>query len=335
MSNDTVNTTQIIREPMPYGSVLLVDDVETNLFVARGLLLPYKLAIDTVMSGFEAVDKIKAGNVYDIVFMDHLMPKMDGIEATKIMREWGYTHPIVALTANAAEGHAEMFLSNGFDDFISKPIDIHQLNAVLNKLIRDKQPHDVLETARNKNGNAVAAPQSPLGTELAKVFTRDAERAVKTLEAICAKGADLEESDLQTYTITTHAMKSALANVGEAEFSGIARRLEAAGRERNIAVISAETPAFLDELRAVIKRIASLEKDEGSDAVDEDTAFLHEKMVIFQAACEAYDKKAAKEALIALNKQKWSRQTKEKLNILTEHLLHSDFEEALSIASKL
>ena len=335
MSNE--NTTQITREPMPYGSVLLVDDVETNLFVARGLLLPYKLTIDTVMSGFEAVDKIKAGSVYDIVFMDHLMPKMDGIETTKIMREWGYTAPIVALTANTVEGQAEMFLTNGFDDFISKPIDERQLNEVLNKLIRDKQPHDVLEAAQTGSlqKNAGAAPQSSLDTELAKVFTRDAERAVKTLEAICQKGIALEESDLQTYTITTHAMKSALANIGEAEFSGIARRLEAAGREHNIAIVTAETPVFLDDLRAVIKRITSLEKDEGSDIVDEDTAFLHEKMVVFQAACKVYDKKTAKEALIALNKQKWSRQTKEKLNILTEHLLHSDFDEALSIASEL
>jgi CheY-like chemotaxis protein/anti-sigma regulatory factor (Ser/Thr protein kinase) len=134
-----MKTAQIVREPMPYGSVLIVDDVGTNLYVAKGLLAPYELTIDIAESGPETIEKIKAGKVYDIVFMDHMMPEMDGVETTKILREMGYSRPIVALTANAVMGQAEMFLSNGFDDFISKPIDIRELNAVLNKMIRDKR----------------------------------------------------------------------------------------------------------------------------------------------------------------------------------------------------
>jgi signal transduction histidine kinase/ActR/RegA family two-component response regulator len=134
-----MKTAQVVREPMPYGSVLIVDDVGTNLYVAKGLLAPYELIIDIAESGYETIEKIKSGKVYDIVFMDHMMPEMDGVETTKNLREMGYSHPIVALTANAVMGQAEMFLSNGFDDFISKPIDIRELNAVLNKLIRDKR----------------------------------------------------------------------------------------------------------------------------------------------------------------------------------------------------
>jgi PAS domain S-box-containing protein len=134
-----MKTAQIVREPMPYGSVLIVDDVGTNLYVAKGLLAPYELDIDIAESGYETIEKIKAGKVYDIVFMDHMMPEMDGVETTKILREMGYKQPIVALTANAVMGQAEMFLLNGFDDFISKPIDIRELNAVLNKMIRDKR----------------------------------------------------------------------------------------------------------------------------------------------------------------------------------------------------
>ncbi|MCL2099523.1 MAG: ATP-binding protein [Oscillospiraceae bacterium] len=128
----------IIYEPMPHGRVLVVDDVESNLFVAGGLMAPYELSVETASSGFEAVGKIKDGNVYDIVFMDHMMPEMDGIEAVKIIRDYGYTGCIVALTANTVIGHKEMFLAGGFDDFISKPIDTHRLNAVLKKYIRDK-----------------------------------------------------------------------------------------------------------------------------------------------------------------------------------------------------
>ncbi|GBU24224.1 aerobic respiration control sensor protein ArcB [Fibrobacteria bacterium R8-3-H12] len=129
----------ITRNSMAYGSVLVVDDLESNLYVAKSFLEPYDLSIETAISGFEAIDKIKSGKIYDIIFMDHMMPKMDGIEAVKIIRSLDYEHPIVALTANAIVGQAEIFLENGFDAFISKPIDAKQLDAELNRYIRDKQ----------------------------------------------------------------------------------------------------------------------------------------------------------------------------------------------------
>ena len=131
--------TDIVREPMPYGKILVVDDVEINIYVVMGLLLPYELQVDDASNGLEAIEKIENGNEYDIIFMDHMMPEMDGIEATKIIRKLGYQKPIVALTANAVAGQAEMFLQNGFDDFISKPIDVRSMNLVLNKLIRDRR----------------------------------------------------------------------------------------------------------------------------------------------------------------------------------------------------
>jgi len=141
-SSSRMKTLNIVREYMPYGSILIVDDVESNLLVAKGLMAPYGLSIDLAMSGFEAIDKIKAGKDYDIIFMDHMMPDMDGIEAVKIIREMGYEKPIVALTANAIVGQAEEFLTNGFDDFIAKPIDTRQLNSVLNEYIRDNKKGD-------------------------------------------------------------------------------------------------------------------------------------------------------------------------------------------------
>ncbi|MCL2009034.1 MAG: ATP-binding protein [Synergistaceae bacterium] len=130
-----IKRAQVVFEPMPYGRVLVVDDVESNLYVVKGLLSPYKLSVDTVMSGFAAIDKIKDGKEYDIVFMDHMMPQMDGVETTKIIRGLGYARPIVALTANALVGQSDMFLANGFDGFISKPIDVRELNAALKKFI--------------------------------------------------------------------------------------------------------------------------------------------------------------------------------------------------------
>jgi len=331
-----VKTAQIVRQPMPYGSVLIVDDVETNLYVAKGLLAPYDLSVATAGSGHDAIEKIKSGNVYDIVFMDHMMPIMDGIETTQKLRSMGYTRPIVALTANAVAGQAEEFLMSGFDDYISKPIDIRQLNLLLNRLIRDKQPPETLEAAKNgalKKPAVDEESSSSLDPELARTFIRDAQKAVGTLKAIYEKRDALENDDIHSYTVTTHAMKSALANIGEEELSAVAKKLEAAGRDGDTAVIAGETSAFLSDLQAVINKITPKEEDDGNKAEDdEDQAYLQEKLVVFRAACVVYDKKAAKEIIIDLKKKKWSRPTKEMLNLLAERLLHSDFEEAANIA---
>ncbi|MCL2456057.1 MAG: response regulator, partial [Defluviitaleaceae bacterium] len=135
-TGNTKKRRQIIHEPMPYGRVLVVDDVETNILVAVGLMKPYQLKIETASCGRDAIEKIKRGEIFDLIFMDHMMPEMDGIEVTKILRnDFSYKKPIVALTASAVTGQADIFLQNGFDDFVSKPIDIRQLNVVLNKFV--------------------------------------------------------------------------------------------------------------------------------------------------------------------------------------------------------
>jgi CheY-like chemotaxis protein len=144
---------RIVREYMPYGSVLVVDDTETNRDAATLLMAPYGLKIETAESGAEAVGLIESGRVYDIVFMDHMMPRMDGIEAVGIMRGLGYKGPIVALTASDEAGLEDVFLGSGFDGFIAKPIDMRLLDVLLNKYIRGKQPPEALAAAARENGN--------------------------------------------------------------------------------------------------------------------------------------------------------------------------------------
>ncbi|MDR2952166.1 MAG: response regulator, partial [Treponema sp.] len=336
---DTVSNMKeikITREPMPYGKVMIVDDVESNLYVAKGLMAFYELSIDTAVSGYEVIEKVKNGKVYDIIFMDHMMPVMDGIETTKAIRALGYKAPIVALTANALTGQMEMFLENGFDGFISKPIDIRQLNATLNKLVRDKQPPEALEEARRQRAASelkkeTDAADSYIDPQLKKFFTRDAEKAVSELDALYEKRGTWDDLDIQTYIVKTHAMKSALANIKEAKLSNAALTLEQAGRGRNIDLMIAETPAFIKSLREIIQKFKSSEDSKDSDAADEDKAFLKEKLLAVQTACPDYDKKAAKDALGELRKKTWSRQTKELLNAITEHLLHNEFEEIEAI----
>jgi len=332
-----MRNTQITHEFMPYGRVLVVDDVETNLYVAKGLMAPYGLSIDTALSGFETVEKIREGNDYDIIFMDHMMPKMDGIEAVKIIRNLGYQKPIIALTANALAGQAEMFLDNGFDDFISKPIDIRQLNSSLNKLIRDKQPPEVIEEAKRQKESLYATGRRPVSvdSQLAEFFVRDAEKAAAILESI-SRNKCRRVDDISMLIINAHAMKSALANIGEIDLSTTAQKLEQAGRDNDLSVILNDLPVFLESLFSVIEKLKPKDEDNAEETENEtDIPFLQEKLLAIQAACASLDKKSAKSALAELKLKTWPRSTRENLSAIAEHLLHSEFEEAAAIAKEI
>ena len=335
-----IRKSNIILEPMPYGKVLIVDDVESNLFVAKGLMLPYKLSIDTVTSGFDVIDRIKKGNVYNIVFMDHMMPKMDGVQATKIIRDLGYTHPIVALTANAVKGQQEMFLANGFDDFISKPIDIRQLNTVLKKFIRDKQPLEVLEAARRRTQDSEKPvhekPQPFVTAQLAEFFVIDALRTVATLEIIQGKGGTINEDDIHLFTTSVHAMKSALANVGEPELSAFAGKLEQAGRNKETVAMSVETPVFLSKLGKVIEKHRSQkDEDEAGKTVVDDYEYLRGELLAIKKACGIYDRKTIKDAITELKQKKWRPPVNEMLNTMFEYLISGDFDDISNTADRI
>jgi signal transduction histidine kinase/CheY-like chemotaxis protein len=130
---------------LPYARVLVVDDVKTNLDVAKGMLKPYGMQIDCVTSGQRAFELIRDEKVrYNAVFMDHMMPGMDGIETTRKIREeigtdYARYIPVIALTANAIVGNDKLFLENGFQAFLSKPIDMKRMDIVLKQFVRDKE----------------------------------------------------------------------------------------------------------------------------------------------------------------------------------------------------
>jgi len=321
---------RIEREPMPYGRVLVVDDTETNLYVAEGLLVPYGLKVETVSSGIEAVARVEAGETYDVIFMDHMMPIMDGIEATSIIRKMGYSGAIVALTANAVIGQADIFYRNGFSGFVSKPIDIHQLDAALMRFIRDKQPPDVIEASRREKSKIMRSDNG-LTSKLIESFLRDAKKSLEVLNDIYAKRSSLVENEdaMRMFTINTHSMKSALANIRKNELSQFAGKLEQAGRDKDLEVIAEETPRFLKILRQIVEELTP---DDNSAEADEDPALLKEHMAIIRDTCEAFDKKGARKALNELGEKRWSSATKELIGKITEHLLHSEFEEAAEIA---
>ena len=123
---------------MPYGKVLVVDDVETNLDIMDGILSMYGIKAELSPSGLDTLERVLGGKVYDVIFMDHMMPELDGLETTRRLRESGYTWPIVALTANALVSNKETFMQNGFNEFLAKPIEIEELHRCLMHFVHQR-----------------------------------------------------------------------------------------------------------------------------------------------------------------------------------------------------
>ena len=325
---------KIIRDPMPYGNILIVDDVETNIYVAVGLLKLYRLQIDTAMSGQEAIDKVKEGKIYDIIFMDHMMPEMDGIEAAKHIRDLGYSEPIIALTANAVSGQADIFLNNGFDDFISKPIDIRQMNTILNKFVRDKQPDEVIEEARRQNKSAVPEKNAKIDSVLVESFLRDAHKTITLLEGLVSPAEATQRSGfenkdtLKKFITTVHGIKSSLANIGEKELSRAAYKLEMEGREENIELLNEITPEFLNNLCQLTEKLELKQEESAAQTIytDNDIKNLQDRMAAIIELCADYDRKGALDSINEI--QNCTKETRTVLEKITEHVIHSEFEKA-------
>jgi signal transduction histidine kinase/CheY-like chemotaxis protein len=132
---------RLMRPDLSYARVLVVDDFPTNLDVAAGMMRKYRMQVDCILSGQDALDRITAEDpVYNAVFMDHMMPGMDGVEAVRKIRALGTEYakkiPIIALTANAVDGSEEMFLDNGFNAFLAKPFNVMALDTVIQKWVK-------------------------------------------------------------------------------------------------------------------------------------------------------------------------------------------------------
>jgi len=285
------------------------------------------LEVETAVSGFDALDRIKRNLSYDIIFMDHMMPDMDGVETTKLIRETGYDKPIIAFTANALVGSKEMFKANGFDGFISKPIDPHRLNAELNKFIRDRYPEEAQKYKGYFNHVKTLPPKKD--PKLLQIFSREAKATITVLRDSIAA------NDLKLFTIKAHAMKSALANIGETKLSGAALSLENAGHNGDKDYIAANTEAFIKNLEILVDGMSPTFAEENTaPPVAENTEYLTEQLKNVVAACEDYNDTGAYKALDSLKAD--SSLKRETLDIIEEIrdaiYMRSDFEEAAQIA---
>jgi CheY-like chemotaxis protein/HPt (histidine-containing phosphotransfer) domain-containing protein len=264
------------RAWMPYGRVLVVDDVETNLEVAQGMLEPYGLTVECASSGMKAIEMIEdEKHPYDLVLMDHMMPGMDGIETVRAIRneigtEYAKNIPIVALTANALTGNAEMFLANGFNGFVSKPIDVTELDATLNKWVMAKQDAETLAQAEKERPPDAAAakknaPEKPVpalpGLDISEgikrynseeIYRRILTSYTKNAPAMIDTIREPNEKNLSDYVITIHGLKGASRSINAEELGNMAEELELAARVRDLQKITEKNGAFIEAVEKII-----------------------------------------------------------------------------------
>ena len=330
MANDLMNlhlpgtakirSAQFTYESMSYGKVLIVDDVESNLYVAKGLMTPYGLSIDTCSDGFKTIEKIKDGNVYDVIFMDQMMPEIDGIETTKIIRGMGYMRPIVALTADVLVGQTKRFFENGFDDFVSKPIDVRQLNAVLNRFVR-------------KNSMRTPA-NTEINPELLFMSITDIKNILPILEFTLENIETVSEKELHLFIIKVHALKSVFANIGEKALSQTAYELEMAGQSQDKDIIKQKAPELIDAVKAFMEKNEAKMEETRVDKEDDDDTYLRKQLRILSESCESYDIRSVNAVMANLTKKSWPKETESLLEDISLHLLGSDFDEVATVVNK-
>ncbi len=248
----------------PEATVLIVDDNAVNLMVAEGLLEPLKMKIDTALSGKEAISKISAQR-YDIIFMDHMMPEMDGIETTHLIRRFYKENdntPIIALTANVMDGMCDMFLNEGMNDFVAKPIEFRTLISKVKKWL----PAEKIQ--KTDNFGSFGKKQEPdkeivigdLDTKAAvrllgsgKVFWNVLKEYYRIIDKKSTLIKELmEKEDWKGYTIEVHALKSSSKQVGAISLSEKAAAMEKAGNAKDVEQILSHTDEMLKQYRGYL-----------------------------------------------------------------------------------
>lgn len=276
------NKDQQVNFIAPKAKVLIVDDNKVNLQVAKELMKLFGFDATTVESGKEAIDRVEKHLVtYDVIFMDHMMPFMDGVEATRFIRqlpgEYAQKVPIVALTANAIKGVEQQFIDAGMNDYLSKPIRLEQLATLLRRYIPKKKqfPADISkeeleqilaeEDFSNLKGEEI----------LEHLEGMDVETGIKN----CGGSRDVyfdllqtyassnlanvlqdyfEKEDMENYAVTAHSIKGASQNIGAHDVAEKAYSLERAGKRGDLNFIWDNHDELMEEYTAILKRLKKI-----------------------------------------------------------------------------
>lgn len=261
----------------PGVRVLVVDDNRVNLKVAFGLLKLYGIDAELAESGEECLQAVESQN-YDMIFMDQMMPKMDGVETLSRLREnkkGNKSTPVIALTANALVGVREEMIEGGFDDFLGKPIDLTELENILIRFLEDML-EETPEGEKEQNGFGMDSGkkyegmvQKGIDVQAGIEFCGGEESYLEVLKAFI-ENAPVQQNDLsmawkqkdyEKYTILAHALKSAAASIGALKLSELAKLHEAAGSNGDASYIDEDFANLIEEYREVVKTIEMEEKE--------------------------------------------------------------------------
>ena len=338
----------------PEANILIVDDNPVNLTVASGLLEPLKMKITTAQSAAEAIDIIHHVK-YDLIFMDHMMPEVDGIEATHIIRQLVPSYndvPIIALTANAIGGAKEMFISEGMNDFVAKPIELKEIISKIRKWLpkdkivlvdesemsdaetstasEQKSTYSISDITELNTSNAL----SLLGTE--KLFwtvLKDYYEAIEKKSAVILEHKAAER--WRDYTIEVHSLKSTSRQIGADSIADVAAEMEKAGNEGNIDLINEKTDGMIEEYRslreALQKYFADSDESEAGEAEFEDIVSMLENM---REALDNFDTLQMDEVIEEMSKFTYSEDNTVYFEILKDAVAKSDMESCLSIVDE-
>ena len=319
--------TRTKRTRLPYARVLVVDDNLLNLDVAKGLMKPYGMQVDCVDSGLKAIEAIRDEKArYNAIFMDHMMPRMDGIEALEAIRGIGTDYaksiPVIALTANSIVGSEEMFLSRGFQGFLSKPIDLARLDELILLWVRDKdmeakQEEEPLLPMDESSGFFNEEPKAKIaGLDMAKGIAAFGEEAVylKILRSYAHNTRPLleqienpGEETLSDYTITIHGIKGSSRGIFADAIGDSAERLEQAAKAGDLAYVRKHNPPLLEAARKLIYELEDMlfviNTKNPKPVLDKPDEKVLKRLI---AACETYDIDGADSAMAEIDLYQYS-----------------------------
>jgi signal transduction histidine kinase/FixJ family two-component response regulator/HPt (histidine-containing phosphotransfer) domain-containing protein len=333
----------------PGVRILVIDDISTNLTVAAGLLEPYGVEVATCASGLEAVE-LERERSFDLIFIDQMMPGLDGVGTLKALRALGSDRaatPMIALTANAMAGVRESLLSQGFDDFLSKPVDSRELDLILDKWI---QPGARLSVSKRESAakegsemNFIVPVLTRVGIDsrlgvsrcggsmnvyekILKAFLKDVERLEPTLDA---------SSSVETLIINVHALKSAAANIGAMAFSGDAAEIEANLKAGNLGDIEGgRLKAFRHDLRRIAEGVREAVATKDSEAPQVGAPATEEELNSLKIALASGDVGQA-DKLVELLSGRGDAHLRETMDQVSYHVLVSDYQAAVRLVETL
>lgn len=289
----------------PDVKVLVVDDEPMNLMVAEGIFREYEMQVKTVHSGIAALELCEKED-FDLIFLDHMMPEMDGVETLKRLRrlltDSGRTAVIIAFTANAVSGAREMFFQEGFDEFVSKPIEMAELERVLRNVLpksavryADKDYKAERNMEHQDGGQSAGIQEQPMSDqrktellekagihtitglqyclnstefydELLVKFASDADRKQEEISSF------FQQQDWENYRIMVHALKSTARMIGAGALSDLARDLEDAAKDLNAEYIGTHHDNLLFRYRETVQSIRSIfcEEENAGEQKDEE-----------------------------------------------------------------